>query len=187
MAKKLGFLVDVERCFGCHTCELACKNEYQLDPDIRWRKVYQIREDAYTMPERIFMSLTCNHCDQPECLRVCPVVAYTKRNDGIVLHNQGRCIGCGMCIMACPYKVPQYNKKQKRVEKCHMCAHKQDQGQKPACVTGCPAEALSVIDLETFSDLGTTGKLPGYPDPKITKPTTRFIQPSIGVQIRRDR
>lgn len=187
MAKKLGFLVDSERCIGCHSCEMACKNEYQLDPKIRWRKVYPLREDNFSMPERNFMSLACNHCQEPECLRVCPVAAYTKRADGIVIQNHDRCIGCKMCIMACPYQVPQYNERYRKVEKCHMCAQKQDQGEKPACVNGCPMEAISVIDLNQFNKYGTSKTLPGFPDPQITKPTTRFIKPIIGVQIRRDR
>ncbi|MFZ5627020.1 MAG: 4Fe-4S dicluster domain-containing protein [Bacillota bacterium] len=187
MAKKLGFLVDSERCIGCHACEMACKNEYQLDPSIRWRKVYPLKEEGFPLPERNFMSLACNHCEHPECARVCPVKAYTKREDGIVIQNHDRCIGCKMCIMACPYGVPQFNERYKKVEKCHMCARRQDQGEKPACVAGCPMEALSVIDLNSFNRYGTVKSLPGFPDPSITKPATRFVKPTIGVQIRRDR
>lgn len=187
MAEKLGFLVNMEQCIGCHACEMACKNEYQLDPKIRRRKVYPVNEANFAMPERVFMSLACNHCEDPECLKACPVKAYSKREDGIVMHDQSRCIGCRMCIMACPYKAPQYNEKVKRVEKCHMCAQKQDKGDKPACVAGCPMEAISIIDLNSFNKLGVVKSTPGFPNPNITKPTTRFIRPEIGKQVRGDR
>lgn len=186
MAKKLGFLVDTERCIGCHTCEMACKNEYQSVPEVRWRKVYPIDETKYSLPERNHLSLACNHCEEPECLRVCPVKAYTKREDGIVIHDQGRCIGCKMCKMACPYEVPQYNERLHKIEKCNMCSQRLDKGERTACVIACPAEALSVIDLNESFVYGMQIQLPGFPDPSITNPTTRFIRPVIGMQVRRD-
>lgn len=186
MAKKLGFLVNSDRCVGCHSCELACKNEYQQQPAIRWRKVYPLREGAFGGPAREFASLACNHCEDPACLKACPVIAYTKREDGIVLHSQQRCIGCRMCILACPYKVPEYNEKEKKVEKCHMCAARQDWGEKPACVAGCPMEAISVIDLNSDKTGQAQKTLPGFPDTGITNPTTRFIKPVVGIQVRRD-
>lgn len=186
MAKKMGFLVDAERCIGCHTCEMACKNEYQSEPGLRWRKVYPINESKYSLPERNHISLACNHCEAPECLRVCPVKAYSKREDGIVIHDQGRCIGCKMCMMACPYEVPQYNGRLKKVEKCNMCVERLDKGQKTACTAACPVEAISVIDLNEYTKYGLQIDLPGLPDSEITKPTTRYIKPKIGMQVRRD-
>lgn len=187
MAKQLGFLVDSERCIGCHSCEMACKNYYQIHPALRWRKVYPLKEEEYTMPERNFMSLACNHCAKPECLRVCPVGAYTKREDGVVIQNPERCIGCRLCTMACPYQVPQFNPDVKKVEKCNMCFQLIDKGETPACVAGCPMEAISVIDLESFDHFGTVKSQPGFPDPSITQPSVRFIQPSMGAQVRRDK
>lgn len=186
MAKQLGFLVDTERCIGCHSCEMACKNEYQTEAKLRWRKVYPLKETAFGHPERNFMSLACNHCEEPACLKACPVIAYTKRPDGIVIHDADKCIGCRMCMLACPYSVPQYSEKQRKVQKCHMCAEKQDKGLKPACVTGCPMEALHVIDSSALDDPGSVKTLPGFPDISNTKPTTRFIKPIIGPQVRRD-
>jgi DMSO reductase iron-sulfur subunit len=186
MAKKLGFIVNSEKCIGCHSCEMACKNQNQLDPEIRWRKVYAIKEDSYGMPSRLYMSLSCNHCDSPQCLKACPVKAYTKREDGVVIHQHNRCIGCGMCIMACPYKVPQLNKHYKKVEKCHLCYSRLDNNEEPACVEECPAEAIDIIDLNNFEQFGTAGELPGFPDPNISKPSIRFIKPKIVVQVRRD-
>ena len=67
MAKRMGFIVDADRCIGCHTCEMACKNEYQLHPKVRWRKVYEINEESYSVPQRSFMSLACNQIGRASC------------------------------------------------------------------------------------------------------------------------
>lgn len=183
--KRPAFLVDSDRCIGCHSCEMACKNEYQLDPQIRWRKVYPLPEDGFGSPGRYYMSLSCNHCADPACLKACPVIAYTKLDDGIVVHNQSRCIGCRMCLMACPYRSPQYNEKKGKVEKCHMCFERQANSQKPACVAGCPMEALSVVEAaEPIAK--ATATIPGYPDPGITQSPTKFIRPIPAIQVRRD-
>lgn len=179
MAKRMGFLVNSNKCIGCHSCEMACKNFNLLDPQIRWRKVYEIPEESFGTPTRMSMSLACNHCEKPECLRACPVKAYSKRDDGIVIHNEDRCIGCQMCVKACPYHVPQYNEEKKKVEKCHMCYERLDQGLKPACVGSCPTGAIDIIDLNEFDDENTVTALPGFPDPSITNPSVRFVTPNI--------
>lgn len=187
MAKKYGFLVNIERCVGCHSCEMACKNMNQLDPDIRWRKVYEIEETAYSnVPVRIYASLACNHCEDPACLKACPTGAYTKRADGIVVHDHDKCIGCKMCVMACPYDVPQYNPNYKKVEKCHMCHERIDQGLDPACVAGCPMDAIELIDMNQITEFGLDKECVGFPDTSITKPNVRFIKPRSLVQVRRD-
>jgi len=183
---KKAFVVKTDRCIGCHACEMACKNEYQLEATIRWRKVYQLPENGLEAPGRYFASLACNHCENPACLKACPAKAYSKREDGIVIHHPERCIGCKMCMLACPYKVPVFNEKTKKVEKCHMCADKQDRGEMPACVAACPMEALEIVDLETTNLDKTRSSLPGFPDVSITKPTTRFIKPNHGIQVRRE-
>lgn len=186
MAKKLGFLVDMDRCIGCSACALACKNEYQQDPYIRWRKVYFMPDDTFEQPLRVSVSLSCNHCDQPACMNACPAGAYEKREDGIVLHDDEKCIGCKMCLLACPYRVPSYNDRTGKVEKCHMCAKRQDDGLEPACVEGCPMDAIRVVDLSEGEPDHSVNAIPGFPDAAITKPAARFIKPRIGVQVRRD-
>lgn len=184
--KQLGFLVDSEKCVGCRGCEMACKNEYQINDKLRWRKVYTLAEEEYSAPERNHMSLACNHCVEPECGRVCPVDAYSKREDGIVLHDQSKCIGCRFCMMACPYEVPQFNEEIKKVEKCELCYKRLDAGEEPACIAGCIPGALKLIDLNQFNETEAKRILPGFPDPSITDPSVRFIPPHIGVQIRSD-
>lgn len=187
MSKKLGFLVNCDRCVGCHSCEMACKNYYHQDAQIRWRKVYEVKEGAHSsLPVREYMSLACNHCEEPACLRACPTRAYEKREDGIVIHHHDRCIGCQMCIMACPYNVPEYNSDKGKVEKCHMCYERIDRGEKPACVASCPVDAIDVIDIAATREFGLDREYTGFPNPGITKPTTRFIKPSGLKQVRRD-
>lgn len=178
MGTKMGFMVDSNRCIGCHSCSMACKSYNQLNPDIVWRTVYDIKEDVYGQPTRITMSLACNHCEEPACKKACPTNAYEKREDGIVIHHEERCIGCKMCVFACPYNVPQFDKEKKKVGKCHLCYERLDEGLSPACVSSCPTQAIYQIDLSSVGD-EFEKSLPGFPDPKITKPSVRFIKPSI--------
>lgn len=185
MAKHLAFLVNSDRCIGCHACEMACKNEYQPEASVRMRKVYQMPEANLEKPARVFLSLACNHCEDPACLKACPAKAYKILENGIVYHDQEACIGCKMCIMACPYQVPCFDKETGKVRKCDMCMDKMEKGEEPVCVRSCVMDALSIIDVEEeggkYADT-----VPGFPDRSITKPSTRFIPATIGQQIRRD-
>lgn len=175
MAKQWVFIHNAEKCVGCKACEMACKNENQVSDSPRWRRVYTLKEDAFGSIQRSYMSLGCNHCDAPECKRVCPTGAYTKRDDGIVIHNPQRCIGCRLCTMACPYNAPQFNKQRGKVEKCHLCFHRIDAGLKPACVAACIPRALEVVDISQLDEKTLVRAQPGFPDPSITHPNIRFV------------
>ena len=167
MGKQLGYSFNADDCIGCKACEIACKNENQTPSHIRWRKVNKIAPD-------LFLSVSCNHCDTPECFRVCPERAFTKRQDGIVEIDESRCNGCQLCVSACPYHAPQFNPETQKVSKCQMCYPRQDAGLPPACVEGCPTGALSIVDLNTFSDPEAVMTLPGFPDIRITSPSIVF-------------
>ncbi len=178
MAKKLGFTVNIDKCIGCSACEMACKNFNELEPSMRWRKLQTIKEDAFGTPTRMSMSLACNHCDDPACLKVCPKSAYTKRDDGIVIQDHEKCIGCKMCIEACPYKVPQYSEEEKKTSKCHMCYERLDKGELPGCVQTCPVGAIKVEDVSTLTDAKYKKEMVGFPDISKTHPATRFVKES---------
>ncbi|WP_081695836.1 4Fe-4S dicluster domain-containing protein [Mitsuokella sp. oral taxon 131] len=92
LSKRYAFLVHTDRCIGCNACEIACKNFYQQEASVHWRKVYYMQEKDLPQPCRVSVSLACNHCDAPSCMKACPTSAYTKRDDGIVMHDQDRCI-----------------------------------------------------------------------------------------------
>lgn len=167
---QIGFIYDESSCINCKQCENACQSAYGWKPEEYWRKVREINEEA-DKPVRT-LSMSCNHCTEPACMKVCPVSAYTKRTkDGIVIQDEKRCIGCKYCMQACPYQVPKFNAQTGVVQKCHFCWERQDQGQKPLCVGACPTGALSMGKLSDLATRqGTTPRFVTLPDPKITHP-----------------
>lgn len=183
MARQLGFHHNMDLCIGCKACQMACKNEYGLEEEVNWRRVYPFREDP-SHPERRFLSVACNHCENPECMRVCPVGAFSKRADGIVLHDRDLCIGCRLCNMACPYGAARYSPQQHKSSKCELCHDRLDQGLPPVCVAACPMGALKLIDLATFDDPRAVRSVPGFPDSDITRPSIRFTPPGQNRQVR---
>ena len=177
MGKRYAFLVDTSLCIGCNACENACKNYYQQEASVHWRKVYYMQEKDLPQPLRVGVSLVCNHCDDPACLKACPAGAYSKDQHGLVRHDNDRCIGCKLCTMACPYNVPCYDKNLGKVTKCEMCADRLARGEEPVCVASCPMGAIRVIDLNDPENAQYADNLPGLPPVNMTKPATRFVLP----------
>lgn len=176
MANQKGFFVNVERCIGCHTCELACKETNDLEVGVRWRRVRTVEGGAYPKPYAYFVSMACNHCEDPICVKVCPVKAYTKREDGLVIHDQSKCIGCKYCTMACPFTAPQFDETKGKMSKCSGCYSLVDAGKEPACVQACIVRAIefgNVSDLMSMHP-GAVETLPVLPSPKQTRPSTRY-------------
>ena len=167
MYKRKGFLVDTGLCIGCRSCEMACRNENHTPPAIHWRHVRKIAPGRY-------LSMACNHCENPECFRVCPKRAFTRRRDGVVEINSMLCDGCRRCVRACPYLAPQYNPRTNKVSRCNMCHPRQDKGKPPACVEACPTGALSVIDLYRPSGAEMFETTEGFCKVRLTRPSIRF-------------
>lgn len=178
MAKQYGFVINMNDCYGCKTCTIGCKSENNTPKDVNWRKV---REFTTENPNsQVFLTMSCNHCDDPQCLKVCPVSAYTKREDGIVLQDHERCLGCRSCIMACPYAAPQYDPVEKKVSKCDMCVDRIDQGLEPRCVESCPAKILkfgeiSELRAEYGNDIEVVERIYNMPSHKISEPNIVIV------------
>jgi anaerobic dimethyl sulfoxide reductase subunit B len=179
MAKQLAFYYDQSVCTGCKACQIACKDDNNLDAGVRWRRVAEINggdwiQQGATWVQDIFtyhLSISCNHCADPICKEVCPAKAITKRDDGIVLIDQDKCIGCRYCEWACPYSAPQYQSDKGKMSKCDFCYNYIDEGLPPACVAACPMRALDFGELEELqAKYGPIDNIYPLPDPTLTKP-----------------
>ncbi len=106
---KHGMVIDLARCMGCTSCMEACKIENNTGKDIFWMYVFQIEQGEYPDVHWIFMPRPCQHCNNAPCVKVCPVGARHQREDGIVLTDFDRCIGCRICVVSCPYSVNYFN------------------------------------------------------------------------------
>ena len=167
---RYGMVIDTKKCVGCHVCAMACKTENNLPNDVWWNRIFTDNggEMGFDMvrgsyPDNLqfgYVPVACQHCENPACVKVCPVGAtYKDPETGVVRQDYDKCIGCRMCIAACPYtgvrsfnwEEPKYAigqdmgdadvpKHQKHtVEKCTMCWHRLAKGKQPACVEVCPA------------------------------------------------
>lgn len=179
MKEQMTFHADLTACVGCRTCELACKDKQDLDVGVRWRRVRSIEGGEYPSSYVYNISMSCNHCADPACLKACPTKAYSKNEQGIVIHDKERCVGCRYCIMACPYSSPQFNPREGKVGKCDFCRDLLQKGKNPACVDACP---LRVLHAGTEQDIEKkyhgTNSCKGVPDPNITQPSIRFTHKS---------
>ncbi len=173
-----GFLVDLERCVGCEACVLACRIENGWGSESPWRRVLSLNLQRVPAGPTYFLSLACHHCESPACLSACPSRAYLKRDDGVVLHLAERCLGCRYCEMACPFGAPRFSSETRLVSKCHLCVHRLDRGDPPACVVACPTRALR---LQTAPELEAAAEtIPGFTDPAGCGPRIRFLRPRRG-------
>jgi DMSO reductase iron-sulfur subunit len=146
---QMAILTDLDRCVGCHACTIACKQENSVWVGSNWTRVVRVGPTGkYPDLQMYFEPLQCQHCTDPQCVKVCPTGASYKRADGIVLIDKDKCIGCQYCTMACPYGVRYFNSDLKVVEKCTLCAQRVDQGLDPACVSMCPAKARIFGDVD---------------------------------------
>jgi len=144
------FLFDVGRCIDCKACEVACKQQNDVEIGVRWRRVPEIEGGKYPNPSRTFLSLACFHCSRPYCMAACPTGAIYQRADGIVLTDKDKCIGCGYCVMACPFAVPEYGS-DGLMQKCIACYQRIDKGLDPACVHTCLTGALAFSTQEVIA------------------------------------
>ncbi len=176
MSRQIGFYIDTTRCINCKTCEIACKDINDLAIGLRIRRVRTFEGGEFPEVHAYNISSSCHHCEDPACARSCPAHAYTKRvDDGIVVHDPERCVGCRYCSWVCPYGAPQYDPGSGTIRKCNMCLGLVAPGESPACVSACPTRAIEIGDL---SDLigrpGATIAIHELPAPEMTRPSSRY-------------
>lgn len=148
-----GFLIDQRKCIGCHACSTACKSENEVPLGVYRTWVKYVETGTFPSTRRHFQVTRCNHCANPPCVRICPVTAMYQRTDGIVEFDPKVCIGCKACLQACPYDAIYIDPESHNAAKCHFCAHRIDQGLKPACEIVCPEQAIISGDLDDPNSL----------------------------------
>jgi Fe-S-cluster-containing dehydrogenase component len=169
-----GMGIEIDKCIGCNRCVEACKAENDVPKDDAhyrtWVERYVIKKDGEVAVVNIsgsaaaareglpddadvlrtfFVPKLCNQCVNPPCVQVCPVGATFSTEDGVVLVDANRCIGCSYCIQACPYGARYLNPRTKTADKCTFCYHRVRQGLLPACVEVCPTQARVFGDLRS--------------------------------------
>ncbi|MCE4617481.1 MAG: 4Fe-4S dicluster domain-containing protein [Desulfurococcales archaeon] len=182
--KKYAMALDVDKCIGCRRCEYACvmENNTPWNMGMDWITVLEVSREGVAelqdakkdyisapKPGKVYVPVACQHCEDPPCVHVCPVVATWKDEDGIVLIDYDRCIGCKYCVVACPYGARRFNLVKPKlepvklnpnmhihgniirpvhvVEKCTWCVQRTRDGGVPACVEACPVGARVFGDL----------------------------------------
>ena len=165
----LGMLIDTKRCAGCGACVVACQLAHNQKPGISWGHL-DVKEwgEEVGASGRAYVPHACMHCEDAPCVVVCPAGASIQRDDGVVIVDYKTCIGCQLCIPACPYGARVLNdvtenyfgaeeqapyeaygeQRTNVVEKCIFCIDRVEEGLKPACVLNCPAKARYFGDLD---------------------------------------
>jgi Fe-S-cluster-containing dehydrogenase component len=169
--RKLGLVIDLDTCVGCHACAVACKqwndggqfgplpdqDPYGKEPLGVWfNRVhsYEIADEAPGQTMSLHFPRSCLHCETPDCVTVCPTGAsYKRAEDGIVLVDADLCIGCKLCSWACPYGAREYSEARGVMQKCTLCVDRiyneslAEHDRQPACVQACPTRARHFGDL----------------------------------------
>ena len=165
------FLLDLNRCTGCGACVIACTTENSRRQALNWREVYTFNEIHLPALPLFNLSLGCNHCASPACVRACPALAVTKDpHTGAVIVNPEHCLGCKYCTWACPYDAPRFNAASGVTEKCDFCHERLKREELPACVSICPTHALQ---LEERNEKKTNPVIQGFTEAGL-QPAIRF-------------
>ena len=177
-------VADLNRCVGCQTCTASCKHTNATAPGVQWRKVLDLEVGEYPDVRRVFVPVGCQHCAEPPCMHVCPTTATRQRADGVVTIDYDLCIGCGYCIVACPYqarfkvmkptqayeknRMPQEWKQEQPerygvAQKCTFCSDRIDYGLANDLTPGVDPEATPacvnscIADALVFGDIEEAG------------------------------
>ena len=192
--KQWAFYFDASQCSGCKTCQVACKDKHDLPGNMRWRNVYEVAGGQWVQKGKNWISeiksynisLACNHCEEPICMIKCPNKAIYKDDEGLVLIDEKRCMGCQYCAWACPYDALHLNKNTGKMTKCTMCDDYIAEGKLPSCVTACPMRVLKAGELNEFRRLyGRYSETFPLPPARYTKPALVITEhPATSLRLR---
>ena len=147
-------VTDLNRCVSCLNCMVACKEANDVPIGNFWIKILRVGPNPkfegaeYPDVEMYYLPVSCQHCQNPSCVEVCPTGASHKTDNGTIQVDKDKCIGCQFCVMACPYGVRYLNEEQGVVEKCTRCYQKTQEGELPACVVSCGGRARWFGDMD---------------------------------------
>ncbi|HEY2526222.1 MAG TPA: 4Fe-4S dicluster domain-containing protein [Candidatus Binataceae bacterium] len=176
---RYGFVIDQNRCIGCHACTVACKDEHKVPVGVFRTWVKYIEKGSFPGTSRHFGVMRCNHCEQAPCIEICPTSALFRRDNGIVDFDNSRCIGCKSCMQACPYDALYIDPTTSTAAKCNFCAHRVEANLEPACVVVCPTQAIMTGDLDDpqsrVSRIVATQKVAARKPHKGTQPKLFYV------------
>lgn len=178
---QVAFYFDQTRCTGCWSCIVAC-NDWNNVPEgpASWRNLVTIQQGKYPDLFLAFLSTSCYHCAEPDCVTACPYDAISKRTeDGIVIVDRDACIGeddCGECLEACPYGALRFGREENpRVQKCDFCLERWFQDKPPICVASCPTRALDAGPIEEIeAKYGSIRQAEGFEYDENLRPSVLF-------------
>lgn len=142
-------LIDLRQCIGCQACTVSChiENAAPLGSFRTTVSQYAVEHQETGEVATFMLPRLCNHCENPPCVPVCPVEATFQRQDGIVVVDSDRCVGCAYCVNACPYDARFINERTQTADKCTFCTHRLEAGLLPACVESCVGGARIIGDM----------------------------------------
>ena len=151
---KYALVIDHDSCWGCKTCEVACKQEFNAPAGVRLISVVEVGPKMVEGKLDFFFRVNvCRHCDDPPCADACPEEAITKREDGIVVLDYELCTGCKSCVEACPYDTIDFDEEKGIAQKCNLCHNRVDHGLLPACADNvCLAHCIYFGDQEEIEE-----------------------------------
>ena len=145
--RRYGMLINLDRCIGCYACQVTCKAEYDIPFGTFRCRVETYRSGRYPHVRKFFLPRLCNHCDNAPCIESCEEKALFKNQDGVVIINNTRCTGCGICYEKCPYNAIEINQFTGQAEKCDFCYNRVIKRLSPVCVQSCMGKAIMFGDI----------------------------------------